>query len=217
MRIAGNITAEAWQTLDLSNPEDDAQDWKKAAELFKTRIQKRFIEPANVLVEVDFSRARDARANGRPEDAPTFGFAIMSLDCLLIETLQGAIEGLVDHEGESTRLVADFLTKASSFRRYFNERKLALNFYREVRSNLVHAGATSSRIRINAFQTTPLLRHQRNGLIEINRTHFHKAVVREFDTYIQTVVGHPNSKPEFRLETVKRRANLKTVMDHICS
>lgn len=215
MRIAGNLTTKDWNSLYLSNPEDDTQPWGEAAAIFRFRIQKRFVEPADVLIEVDQTRAREAETIKRPEDAPTFGFAIMALDCLLVETLQGAIEGLRDHRGRSSKLVADFLTSTESFRCYFKERQWATEFYSEVRSNLLHAGATSKRVRINAFQGTPLLRYE-NGILEINRTDFHKALVGEFEKYIQSIVAPAEDTKTFREETVRRRVNLKTVLDNIC-
>ena len=48
------------------------QSWKRALEIFDDRIQGRFFEPINTL------KGKDINQNG---------FAVMALDCLLVETL----------------------------------------------------------------------------------------------------------------------------------
>ena len=72
MRISPNYTCEDWQKLPF--PAEEA--WHKAVDIFKDRYRGRFLEPIS-----------------RIEGYTYAGFAIMALDCLLIETLQQFYEG----------------------------------------------------------------------------------------------------------------------------
>ena len=54
MHIAPGTHRDEWLKLEL----DDAasRDWNRAIEIFATRIQSRYLEPVDLLIEADESR-----------------------------------------------------------------------------------------------------------------------------------------------------------------
>jgi hypothetical protein len=88
LRIAPGVSAKQWQGLHLDPGTPGTADWEKALAMFEARMRRRFFEPAEALIGLD-----DARSE------KTFGFAVLSIDCLVIETLQGFREGIVNHNG----------------------------------------------------------------------------------------------------------------------
>jgi hypothetical protein len=80
MDIAPGINASGWHALKL----DDANspDWNRAVEILQQRVTARYIDPADRLLQNDSSK---------PATKRRFGFTILALDCLLVETLQAFI------------------------------------------------------------------------------------------------------------------------------
>src|SRR5438094_831656 len=99
LEIAPRFRASQWRALNLANEHDPTtHDWKKAISAFERRMRSRFIEPADALITEDSKRS-----------LKTFGFAILAIDCLLIESLQAFREGEVSHQYKSGRLIKSFL------------------------------------------------------------------------------------------------------------
>lgn len=223
MKIAGNYTVGDWTKLNLTSPEVwDAPDWKIAISIFETRIQKRFIEPIDELIKIDRERF-DAFAEGRNEEGPTFGFAILALDCLLIETLQGVSEGLIKHTDESAELFVSFLESSNSLKRHFSRPGSAKQFYSNYRCALLHRGSTEGAFLVHGNDKHEI-DGQKAGLYfdtrkvhAVNRTLFHAAVEETFRAHLKRLRGPPRSGNRKDLSAMKEsRERLKTVMDAIC-
>ncbi len=90
MKIAPGIDADDWKRLDLGNP--DSSDWERAISIFEYRIRGRFTDA------VDFLIADDEQ---RPVAERRFGFAILAVDCFLVETLEAFRQGLTDTRSRS--------------------------------------------------------------------------------------------------------------------
>ena len=130
MEIAKGIKNTYYQNLDLSSSAND--DWGKAIKFFEKRINERYVQPIDVLITAE----KELKATDKK-----FGFTIMSIDCLLIETLQSFREGVTDSSGQSKELFVRFLRQSSSFSPHFNK-KQAEEFYKKVRCNLLHQAQT---------------------------------------------------------------------------
>lgn len=191
MEIAPGYTVRDWRRLQLDKPQH--RDWTKAIEIFESRICHRFIAPVDVLIAHEIGHERG-----------TFGFAILALDCLIVETLQGFREGLIDHRGKSKRLIISFLTKRSQFSRFFTDNAIADKFHVGYRCALHHSGRTDGNLRIQRHG--PLLRKD-GTLIDINRTAFHEAIKLELKTYLAELTD--SSKKHEREKFLK-------VMNAIC-
>jgi hypothetical protein len=149
------------------------------------RLRERFFLPVRQL------RRRDS------ETQPTMrpGFAILALDCLLIETLVSFRAGTPLRTGQSGRAFVDFLKGSRHFKKYFGNDDMASEFYRDVRNGLLHDGETRKDWKIR--ENTKFLLDCDAGSRVINRTLFHGGVLCEYRQYFKD------------LRRAEERANLR--------
>lgn len=160
--ISPKYTTEDWKRLDFSKEED----WQRAVDILEDRIRGRFFDIVDKIQGESFA-----------------GFAVMALDCLLIETLQQFFEGV--HEtpsGKSREYFEKFLTQ-TAFREDFDG-EMAQAFYRKIRCGILHQAEIrgNSRIRIDAPDLVSWTDDCR-GLI-INRKKFHQKLESVFQKYL---------------------------------
>jgi len=183
-RYGGHWTIEDWKALDFSAE----KGWQRAIDIFEDRIRYRFLVVVDAIQDYEFS-----------------GFAIMALDCLLIETLQQFYEGVHETSGQPRDYFKRFLTQPA-LRKYFDG-KMAECFYTHIRCGVLHQAEIkgSSRIRID---TPALVRwaDDRRGLV-INRKRFHQKLVEVFENYVAQLRDPTNQDP---------RAKFRDKMDAIC-
>ena len=74
LEIAPGYTVGCWKRLKLDPDVPNSDDWEKAVKIFDARIRKRFFHPVDVLIE------------HQSHSKKTFGFAILAIDFLVIET-----------------------------------------------------------------------------------------------------------------------------------
>ena len=146
-----------------------------ARDVRSAHAPRRFFEPAEALIGLD-----DARSE------KTFGLAILSIDCLVIETLQGFREGIVNHNGKSKKAVQGFLLSWEAFTSCLhaqaNAGQLAERVYLDCRCALLHSGATDGELRVGV--SGPAFRFKDSHVRAINRTSFHRALANEFEGYL---------------------------------
>src|SRR6185369_18072232 len=88
LRISPNYTSLDWHALNSSVP----QDWKKAADVVRDRLDGRFLGFAS-----KFLKSKDS------------GFVVLAIDSLLTETIQQFEDGITNGRGKSEKLVKRFL------------------------------------------------------------------------------------------------------------
>lgn len=168
MQIAPGIDAADWKKLDL----DDPGNWKTAVSIFERRIRGRFFDAIEFLISDDEARLATERR---------WGFAVLALDCLLVETLQAFRRGLTDTRNKSKELCVQFLTERSAFKPFFTSPDIATRFYYEFRCGLAHNAQVFGDGRV--WSVGALL--DLNGKqITVNRTAFHRALGMELDEYL---------------------------------
>lgn len=181
LQISPNYTVAFWCGLDLDPDNPKQEEWLKAVDVLRDRIHGRFITPAQTLIEVDKGNKQQ-----------TFGFAILALDCLVLETIQGFKEGVPNHTGHSTRLFKEFLSNWQPFITCLDAGMVAadkaVEFYKQGRCALHHSGATE---KMTVGISGPMMKFD-NGNITVNRTLFHTELVAEFDRYLAELT-HPAS------------------------
>lgn len=170
MEIAPRVSAAVWKTLNL----DDAShpDWFKACEILRARLHERFIDPADLLI---------AAEDLKPAAERRFGFVVLGLDCLLVETMAAFREGLLDTRWKSEAAFCRFLTKRPSFASAFPDVAVAKRFYEEFRCGILHqaeVGGTSL-----VWSVGPLIQDDGKRLI-VNRNEFHTRLKVEFAGYL---------------------------------
>ncbi len=179
MEIAPGFTCEDWNALDLSASANS--DWKKAISVLNSRITERYIEPADILIEHEESKHYSKRR---------FGFTILAIDCLLIETLQAFKDGNEEtkwKEGEN--IFVNYLTQSSNLGKHFNK-ELAEEFYNSYRNGILHQAQVKEN---HLIWSIGAVVHEVDGAMVINRTEFHKCLKKDFEAYIQELNAASNS------------------------
>jgi hypothetical protein len=165
IRGAKTWTIKEWKEIDfLQEP-----GWQKAIEIFEDRIRGRFLDV------IDIFECR----NGA-------GFAVLALDCLLIETLQQFREGKAETpRGKSGEYFRLFLTE-TSFKDHFDN-NLADLFYDQIRCGILHQAEVKKSSRVQTRAEIPLIVKDGNGGITINRRKFHEKLALVFQEYINAL------------------------------
>ena len=138
-KIAGNLTISDWgklvSTLDCSKIEN----WDNAFKFFGQRITTRYFNPINKILNMDLNTGE--------------GFAVMNLQCSLIETIECFYNGWVyDHPYfKSLDTTPSFRANQKIFESFFKNRNpfKSLNidgedFYLSVRCGLLHETQTKN-------------------------------------------------------------------------
>lgn len=186
--ISPKYAVEDWKSVDFSTD----GGWSKAIDIFEDRIRGRFLNHIDAIKSRTYA-----------------GFAVLALDCLLIETLQQFRKGIPKTppgRGEARRFYSSFLTE-TSFGCYFTE-ELASIFYDQIRCGILHQAEVKESSRVLMRKETPLVSKtdDNKGLV-INRKLFHEQLVNEFEKYLSYLRDPSNSD---------LRARFKKKMDHVC-
>jgi len=161
MKISGNYDAAHWKALTFTAE----ADWETGIAIFLDRLETRYLKHIRSLL-----------------GHRTSGFAALTLDCAVIETLEQFRRGTKKTpRGEGKKYFVSFLTK-TSFSAYVTEEQARL-FYRAIRCGLVHqAEAEASLVKRNSKAPLIAFTKDRKGLI-VNAKAFHEqleVVVREY-------------------------------------
>ena len=127
MEIAKGITSDDYNRLNLTDHAN--ADWQTAFDYLDKRLTERYIEPVEVL--------RNSESDKSASDKK-FGFTVLAIDCLLIETIQSFYEGVTNSHGQSQRLFKNFLTQRDNFKAFFPTKNAAGDFYINFRCGILH-------------------------------------------------------------------------------
>lgn len=195
--ISPKYKIERWKALDLDPETPDQNDWDTAVDILDDRITERFLKPARYLINAPVEGSQ-----------PTFGFAILALDFLVIETIQGFRKGISNHKWKSEKLIVGFLKKWNAFTQCVpagtDAKGKAERLYVDGRCALHHSGTTD---RLTIGVSGEMITFNEDETIRINRTKFHEQLVEEFKRYL-IELRDPNS--------VDLRQQFKRKMNSIC-
>jgi hypothetical protein len=181
--IASNYTVTDYTLvrpdLDAANPRAEA--WTEVIDVFRRRIDERFLLPIALLLS--------------PQAGSVPGFAILALDCLLIDTIQSFREG---------RVTTGEIRPGRSFKNFLRSPRFTAfssrdrdDFFHYVRNGLLHNGETRGDWKVRA-DTVNMLTKAASGTRTVNRTLFHEAIVAEFNEYCAKVSsGDPKTRELF--------------------
>lgn len=185
LRISPRFTSNDWYALER----DSQDDWAKAADMVKDRLDGRFLHYAGNCLRSPYS-----------------GFVVLAIDSLLIETLQQFREGITNGHGKSKDMVTRFLA-GQRFQPEFDQ--VARNaYYSDIRCGLLHQAEAKRMWLIRRGQEAMLQPSPDGQGYVIDVRVFHKAVRGSMNDYLREL-RQPTSN--------ELRANLWTKMDHICS
>ncbi len=180
IEIAPNFSCDDWDRLKAKlDPRGDwdasPAEWKRAIEVVEGRIRTRFLDSADQLQTVAYA-----------------GFAILALDCLLIETIQAFKNGKhAETPKESRRAYETFLTSSPRFQKYFSFPRVQ-DFYTNMRNGLLHDGETRKGWLVKANPQYDLVDPQPDGSIIVNRERFHDVLVKDFKAYVRDLSNPAN-------------------------
>jgi hypothetical protein len=191
MKIAPNFEAARWKELELDSAV--SPDWDIAISVLKSRISERYIAPGDFLV---------AAEKETPAIRRRFGFAVLAIDCLLVETLGAFLDGLEETTGRSKDVFCKFLTSRPQFRRDFPQ-SMAEQFYREFRCGVLHQAEVGGSSKV--WSIGPIVQKHGDSVI-VNRNEFHQRLKSDFTEYLQELRDPINAQ---------LRSNFRTKMDFI--
>jgi hypothetical protein len=185
MRISASYTVEDWKALTFGSQ----VDWDLAVDMFKDRLKTRYLEHIGFLI-----------------NRKTSGFAVLSLDCVLVETLQQFRNGA--HEtpyGKGKQYFVDFLT-GTAFAQHFTE-ETARIFYTEIRCGLLHQSEAegTSRIKRGPLPLVSLTADNKSIVVNVHR--FHGVLTEVIESYAEELLLP---------ESVEARAAFRKKMNFIC-
>lgn len=192
MYISPGIHKDEWLNLKLDD--SGSSDWNRAIEIFMERIHSRYLEPVDLLIKSDKMRSPVERR---------YGFSIMAIDCILIETLQSFRDGLTDTKNRSKEMFKKFLTEREGFREHFDTAQ-AERFFYDFRCGILHQAEIMGP---SLLWSVGLLKGEKaDGTPYINRTKVHEILKFEVKQYSNELRDPANSK---------LRKNFRTKMDFI--
>ncbi len=192
MEIAPGISSEAWHRLHLDDP--SSEDWREAIDILRKRIESRYIQPVDVLIANDECFSSTERR---------YGFVILAIDSLLIETLQAFQEGVAETEGWCGEAFERFLTEQPPLNSVFTK-ELALRFYKDYRCGILHQAEIKGNSLV--WSVGPVIHVHGDSLI-VNRTALHKAIKEYFSAYLEKLADPKNTE---------LREKFRKKMNHIC-
>lgn len=201
MKISPNYYDLDWNALNLSR--DYSSDWITGAKIVKDRIHGRY------LAQIDFLE------NNLDLNIWEYsGFLIMAIDCMVIETLNQFHLGIEDtnqvYRGRNKESYRDFFRRSEFFNDHFDDDKSFI-FYKHVRNGLVHQAQTKKSSLINLRESEMIKQVNpvdiEDGII-VNRRMFHRALVNEFNSYIENLVDNNSIYDDLREKCIEK---MKTI------
>jgi hypothetical protein len=169
---------------------ESQREWEVGVETFEDRLRGRFFSIVSRFL-----------------DEPFAGFAVLALDCLLIETLEQFRRGeknTPNQKGEQYFIA--FLTR-SPFAPDFDDNTARL-FYKQFRNGILHQAEIEPPSLVKRGPQWPLVKQlETNGLI-VNRDLFHERLESAFEQYVLSLRNDWGSE---------LRVNFRKKMDFICA
>lgn len=216
MKIAGNLTIKDWEDLEKNLVLEKDEKWESAFHFFEERIITRYIKPINAILNLN---------NNLGE-----GFAVVNIQCSLIETIESFINGCIhEYDIESKKLKWKkngkiiFHSNKEIFKSFFEKRKPFIDFnqkingaffYEDVRCSLLHETQTKNNWKIcKDKEKTGLAYIENGGEKIIHRENFQRDLNIAIKDYKNSII---NNQKFCGTEAIELRENFKSKFNHIC-
>ena len=203
MEIAGKLTIKDWAELEKKLIIDNDENWGLAFHFFEERIRTRYLNPINAILEMDLKTGE--------------GFAVVNLQCSLIETIESFINGIKYEHPNFILPNGDIFKEGSNgiFISFFNNREPfkskeinGMDFYRYVRCGLLHETQTKNGWKISANETNTSIKGK-----TINRNLFQKDIETLMENYKNAITKGEDLDG---IKVSKLRENFKVKFKNIC-
>jgi|SRR5690554_1138010 len=220
MKIAGKLTIRQWKELDKKLNNEEAICWEYAFSFFEERIKTRYLKPIEAILNM--------------KDNIGEGFAVVNLQCSLIETIECFVNGWIydkhqkgkhkwysdndcakysEDNVKSKTIFKSFFENREPFKKMFEENNLEGNdFYRNVRCGLLHETQTKNgwRIKVSNKDNAKSITNDKI----IYRENFHRDINNVIENYKSTIV---EGKPfDDNISVCNLRQNFIIKINHIC-
>lgn len=223
MQIAGNLTIQNWKELSKNLSPDKDENWSLAFHFFEERIITRYQNPINAILKM--------------EDNLGEGFAVVNLQCSLIETIESFINGWIYHNDKKNDISTGwYLRKTEKINRvknplnqkenlknedifisFFKNRETVkilnidgLDFYKSVRCGLLHETQTKNGWKIWTDGVDKSIDNK-----VIYRNNFQRDIEKVIANYKNAITKGIEFKIE-GISTKELRDNFKSKFNHIC-
>lgn len=200
-----NCESKSSDNFDIS-PKYNVNHWIKASkacaceemvEIFSDRLEGRFLRPIR-LITAD------------KEIGKFSGFSILTLDCLIIETLKQFYDGNDETKIDHATAFRDFF-RSSPYFQDLASTKMANTFYSHFRCGLMHQAQTKKKSLIRIRQPTMIAKISDSpdaGII-VDRNLFHEAIEKEIARYKEVLInGHDKKARDNFIKKMKFICNL---------
>ena len=170
IEIASGFTIGDYHALRrrLNANQPTVLEWTRVLGALRARLYERFVDPIRRLERCDKQDPLPMRP----------GFAILALDCLLIDTIQSFREGRATTGEVSPALsFKTFLRDGADFSEFNSADRD--DFFKYVRNGLLHNGETRENWKVRIDTPRLLTKDPVTGSRTINRRLFHAAVLGE--------------------------------------
>lgn len=197
--ISKIYNSDNWIELNLTD-ENNNEKWEQGIKIIRDRFESRFLDIIHLIKNNECS-----------------GFLLMSIYCLLIETLMQFYLGEESTDkrfiGSHWRAFRDFFQQSDFFKDDFKTDKICRIFYSHFRCGLLHQAETKgeSKIKIQQEAMLKVIKNQTRASLIIDRGKFHNCLSKEIESYFQNLL---NNKKNYLGENL--RINALKKMNLIC-
>lgn len=219
MRIAGKLTTKDWEELVTNLNSEKDENWGLAFHFFEERIKTRYLNPIHTILKM--------------EDNLGEGFAVLNLQCSLIETIESFINGWVYHndgirknlngwfqnivqdETHIKKIQNNLYIFESFFKNHLIFKKInGKHFYFNVRCSLLHETQTKNNWKIKLDKdNTGVNYEEKNDEKLIYRENFQKDLEKLINDYKNAII---NDTKFCEIESKELRINFIAKFNHIC-
>ena len=187
MKIGAEFDNSKWPALKTRLKADEADAWREAVTILENRIGGRYLAHGTLILNRSYS-----------------GFAVLAIDCAVIEALQQFREGKKETPWKKVgTYFRRFLTKT---RFKFTDDE-ADRFFDTVRNGILHQAETKHDTVVNKKQEKVIIKNTPSGKgIVINARRFHEELVLAFGDYKRALLNGDKTL----------RENFIEKMNHVC-
>ncbi len=209
MKIAGELTIKDWEDLEEKLVPNNNELWGLAFIFFEERIRTRYLNPINAVFDLKLN-------NGE-------GFAVVNLQCSLIETIESFINGWIYEHPNIIKISGGYLQGnyeifISFFHNHIGFKEMeneGSEFYRNVRCACLHETQTKNKWLVRSDnQQTKIFFKNENGEKIIFRENFQKALENSISDYKKAIIEGASFNNI--TDGTVLRDNFKAKMNHIC-